>query len=329
MSVFKSKNVVITGAVGTVGKALVNNVFARGAERIIGIDINENELFSAELKNPNVEYYNLDIRNDSETLNSIFRRADIVVHTAACKHVGLSEKSPFQAISTNVTGLQNLTSIAKRNDVEHFLFTSSDKAVNPTNLMGATKLVGEKIVTAAQDQFGGTKFISSRFGNVLGSNGSVVEIFKNQVALGQSLTLTHPDMSRFVMTLQEASSLVLDALEYGIGGETFVPKMPVMMIKDLAEVFYEYYSLKNDIIYIGTKPGEKMFEELNSSEEVRRTIESEHQLIIHPALTQSEKYFKHHGGKLAGRIFSSQSQAAMSKAEILNLLIENELIGKL
>ena len=166
---------------------------------------------------------------------------EIALHAAAVKHVFLCEESPFAAIHANILGTQNIIDAALRTGVERLLLTSSDKAVNPTNVMGTSKLMAERLVSAANahPRLGNQIFASTRFGNVLGSRGSVIPLFIRQIRLGGPVTVTSPDMTRFIMTLDEAVGLVMDSLFLARGGEIFVTKMPVLRIGDLAEVMIE------------------------------------------------------------------------------------------
>ena len=178
-----------------------------------------------------------DVR-DRDKLVQAMRGIDIVLHTAALKHVILCEQSPRDAVQTNIQGVQNLIDAATVNQVERVLFTSSDKAVNPTNVMGTSKLMGERLMTAANAhrRAGGPIFASTRFGNVLGSRGSVIPLFMRQISRGGPVTLTDPEMTRFIMTLREAVHLVMESTFLARGGEVFVTKMPIARIQDLAKV---------------------------------------------------------------------------------------------
>jgi len=220
------------------------------------------------------------------------RHVNIVFHTAAFKHIIFCERSPFEAVQTNIIGVQNVISAAIDNGLEYVNFTSSDKAVNPTSVMGTSKLMGERLMTAASSNYRGVKarFTSTRFGNVLGSRGSVIPIFREQIRKGGPVTLTDKNMTRFIMSINEAVRLVIESMHFAQGGDLFITKMPVIRILDLAEVMikelarvYGHSSEDIRIETIGTKPGEKMYEELMNHEETRRALELERYFVIQPA----------------------------------------------
>lgn len=288
MDKFSGKTVVVTGACGTVGSELVNQLVDSPAERIICLDNNESDLFFLQqqyLSNDRVHCHLADMR-DLESLKLRFQDVHIVLHAAALKHVGLCEDSPNQAVRTNINGTQNVIDAAFVNHVERVIFTSTDKAVNPTNVMGTSKLMGERLITAANEskRNNSTVLASTRFGNVLGSRGSVVPLFKRQIDAGGPITLTDREMTRFIMTLEEASSLVLKSVWLATGGEVFVTKMPVARIEDIALVMRDELGDGNiEIKEIGAKPGEKMYEELLNDEEVRRTFEVDDYFVVLPA----------------------------------------------
>ena len=287
MDKFKGKTVLVTGSCGTVGGELVRQLVESPAAHVVCIDNNETELFF-QLEQyrglGKVSGHLADLR-DRESLKLRMRGVDIVLHAAALKHVGLCEDGPAQAIATNIQGTQNVIDAAQKNGVERVIFTSSDKAVNPTNVMGTSKLMGERLMTAAAETTSnglqmsagkaGTIFASTRFGNVLGSRGSVVPLFRRQIQAGGPVTLTDKQMTRFIMTLEEAVRLVLDSVWLASGGEVMVTKMPIARIEDIAEVMLKALAPGYDIeiTEIGAKPGEKMYEELMNDEEVRRTFE--------------------------------------------------------
>lgn len=296
-SLFQGKSILVTGACGTVGSELVKQLLeddAYAPAEVIGIDNNESQLFFQDqqyLQDDRAHFFVADIRDRDE----LFRKmvgVDIVFHCAALKHVILCERSPEQAVQTNIQGVQNIIAAAQANGVEKVIFTSSDKAVNPTNVMGTSKLMGERLMTAANSnkRAKGPIFASTRFGNVLGSNGSVIPIFHNQIAKGGPLTLTHRDMTRFVMSIEESVRLVIDSALVARGGEVFITKMPVVRIADLAKAMiaelapvHGYKLEEIEIIEIGTKPGEKLYEELMSPEETRRALELQQYFSVLPA----------------------------------------------
>jgi len=294
---FKGKSILVTGSCGTVGSELVKQLLMNevySPKEVIGIDNNESALFFQDqehLEDARAHFYVVDVR-DRDALNNITKSVDIIFHCAAMKHVILSERSPDQCIQTNINGVDNVIFAANTNSVGTVIFTSSDKAVNPTNVMGTSKLMGERLMTAANShkKNNGPVFASTRFGNVLGSNGSVIPIFYNQIANGGPVTLTHRDMTRFVMSIQESVRLVIDSALLAKGGEVFITKMPVLRIEDLAKAMINklaprFGRLPDDIeiIEIGTKPGEKLYEELMSDEETRRSLELDRYFSVTPA----------------------------------------------
>jgi len=294
---WQGKRVLITGVCGTIGAELLEQLSKKNCGYIIGVDNSETELFFLEQKFShfkNIELFLGDLRNKS-SMSRIMRNIDIVLHAAALKHVVLCERSPRDAVETNIQGIMNVIDAAEENGVERLIFTSSDKAVNPTNVMGTTKLMGERLMTAANAHrcnSSDTIYASTRFGNVLGSRGSVIPIFARQISTGSPITLTDKNMTRFIMTLEEAVSLVLESVWHARGGEIFVTKMPVARISDLAQVMLEVLAPKYgyrpsdiEVKVIGSKPGEKMYEELLSEEEMRRTVEMEKFFSILPAFT--------------------------------------------
>lgn len=303
MNFYKNKTILVTGSCGTVGTELINQLLKNnsfGIKKIIGIDINESLIFFQDQKfenNKKANFFVVDIKNEEHLVN-LFDGVDIVFHCAAYKHVAICEKTPEQAVETNIKGIQNVINAAIKNNVKKVIFTSSDKAVNPTNVMGSTKLLGERLITAANANK--TKkypiFISTRFGNILGSNGSVIEIFKKQILAGHPITLTDTEMSRFVMNTEDSIKLILDSAIIGKGGEVFITKMPVIKIKDLAlsmiEIFSEKFGYKTkdiEIKIIGSKPGEKLYEELMNTEETRRAVELNKYFSVLPALRFNNK----------------------------------------
>jgi len=327
MDYFNKKIILVTGACGTIGKGLISKLLDTGIEHVLAIDNNETELFFLRqfyAKNTKITTKYCDI-TDRSSISGLVKSANVVIHAAALKHVAICEDSPVAAIRNNVHGTQNIIDACIEHGIERMTFTSSDKAVNPTNVMGTTKLLGEKLVTAAAHFGSKTIFSSTRFGNVLGSNGSVIPIFQQQLENGQPITLTHEEMTRFVMTKAEACELVLKSVFEANSGETLVTKMKVMRIYDLAvamhQIFHKTESLP-EINIIGTKPGEKLYEELTTSEEIRRTLDDKKYLrIISPFEYQTENFRANFSKE-----YNSASEAVMSDSDITKYLLENRLI---
>jgi len=285
----------VTGSCGTVGAGLVDYLYKTKKDAYIYcIDNNESALFFQEqeyLEDGRVRVFLADIR-DLERLKAVMQGVNVVFHAAALKHVVMCERSPMESVQTNIIGVNNVIQASIESGVKKVIFTSSDKAVNPTNVMGTSKLMGERFMTAANSnhQFGDTIFASTRFGNVLGSNGSVIPIFRKQIEMGGPVTLTDPEMTRFVMSMEQAVKLVVDSAERARGGEVFITKMPVLRIIDLAKMMidelahvYGYDPSSIKINEIGCKPGEKLYEELMSHEETRRAIELDEYFSVLPA----------------------------------------------
>lgn len=292
---FAGKRIIVTGTAGTVGSALVRRLLRTPAAEVRGIDSHENGLFAlaeALRHEPRFHPFICDVRNERK-LSQMFHNMDYCIHAAALKHVGSSERSPFETVQTNIIGVQNVIQAALDNRLARVVLTSSDKAVNPTNVMGTTKLMGERLMTAANAMLGlgaDAVFTSVRFGNVAGSAGSAVPLFCEQIARGGPVTLTDARMTRFVMTLSEAVRLVLKSLRIAHGGEVFVTRMPVVRIVDLvAELIeivaplYRRNPEKIEVCCIGPRPGEKLYEELTTEEELRRTLELDELYAVLPA----------------------------------------------
>jgi len=274
----ENKVVLVTGGGGSIGSELCRQIVKYNPERLVIVDIYENNLYDIE-QELRFNYPKMKIHaivasvRDKKRLNEIFEeyKPYLVFHAAAHKHVPLMETSPLEAIKNNVFGTYNVVNCADEYDVKRFILISTDKAVNPTNIMGATKRLCEMIVQA-KNKVSKTEYAAVRFGNVLGSNGSVVPLFKKQIAKGGPVTVTHQDITRFFMTIPEAVSLVLQAMSYAEGGEIFVLDMgePVK-IYDMAVNLIKLSGLEPNVdIQIkvtGLRPGEKLYEELLMAEE--------------------------------------------------------------
>ena len=285
----KNKVVLITGAAGSIGSELARQCANYSPKKIYLLDQAESPLHELELefnekfKDTAFEVVIADIRN-IERLKHVFNsfQPQIVFHAAAYKHVPMMENNPSESIFTNILGTKNTADLANEFKVERFVFVSTDKAVNPTNVMGASKRIAE-IYIQSLGKKSQTKFITTRFGNVLGSNGSVIPRFKKQIEEGGPITITHPDITRYFMTIPEASQLVLEAGSIGKGGEIFVFNMgKSVKILDLARKMILLSGLKENrdikIIFTGLRPGEKLFEELLADTE--NTLPTHHDQIL-------------------------------------------------
>ncbi len=341
-SILEGKRILVTGACGTIGRELVRQLLEKyGVEELVGIDNNESELFFLEqkfFKYSNTSFFLADIR-DKDKLTRIMKGIHIVFHTAAFKHVILCERSPFEAVQTNIMGAQNVISAAQDNLVERVIFTSSDKAVNPTNVMGTSKLMGERIMTAANSNSRkkGPLFASTRFGNVLGSRGSVIPIFREQIRQGGPVTLTDSDMTRFIMSIKDAVQLVSDSASLIRGGDVFITKMPIIRVQDLAEIMiqelahvYGHKTENIEIKNIGVKPGEKMYEELMNIEETRRAWELPHYFVILPAFSSLYRDIEYEYPEITSKTVSnpyhSGNEKPLTKKELTVFLRDNDLL---
>ncbi len=343
---YNNKNILITGAAGTVGREIVRLLLKCEPEELRLMDNNETEIFFLMEEYAymnNVHCFLGDVR-DFEKVKKLSEGIDIIIHAAAFKHVILSEYNPFDVIQTNIIGVENIIRAANHCGVKYVLFTSSDKAVNPTNVMGTSKLMGEKMITAANalrnKSNNSTIFSSTRFGNVIGSRGSVVPIFMKQIKKGGPVTVTNMRMTRFIMTIEDAAYLVLKSLSLAKGGEVFVTKMPVVRIVDLAKVMidilapkYGYDPSDIEIIEIGAKPGEKLYEELMSEEERARSLQLKDMFVITPAFkaiyATIEYKYPDTVSEYVETTYISANESPMNKDELRRYLIKNRVLEKL
>ncbi|GCD79165.1 hypothetical protein JCM30197_04120 [Schleiferia thermophila] len=277
----RGRVILITGAAGSIGSEILRQVTHYKPKKIVAVDQAESALHEISLElhpyiqklNVSVEFIIADIRDEGRVKN-IFEKykPEIVFHAAAYKHVPLMESNPYEAVKINIFGTKLIADFSVQYGVEKFVMISTDKAVNPTNVMGATKRVAEMYVQSLHQQGSSTQFITTRFGNVLGSNGSVVPLFKKQIEAGGPITITHPEITRYFMTIPEACNLVLEAGAMGNGGEIFVFDMgESVKIVDLAKKMIKLSGLTLgkdiEIVFTGLRPGEKLYEELLADKE--------------------------------------------------------------
>ena len=338
----KDKTVLITGSGGSIGSELCRQIFRCHPAKIILIGHGENSVFNIQqeleqliqiLKNngqsviniPQIYTFIADIRVRSRLEHAFERfKPDVIFHAAAHKHVPLMELNPAEAITNNVIGTRNLLQVALQYNVEHFVMISTDKAVNPTNVMGASKRVAEMLVLQAAKQ-SGKSYVAVRFGNVLGSRGSVVPTFQKQILAGGPITVTHPDICRYFMTIPEAVQLVLQASVLGRGGEVLMLNMgePVKIV-DLAKelIHLSGYEVNKDIdiVFTGLRPGEKLFEELFIEGEEYEKTEHEKLLIVKNASQIIPSYLDITVENLLG-------VAAKNDADSIMLLLSQLVVG--
>lgn len=332
------KKILITGGTGSIGSEILRQVFRYQPAVVRVFSRDEDKQFELQhdfSAQKNIRFLLGDVRDKDRVLRAM-EGIDIVFHLAAMKHVPASEYNPFEAVKTNIIGTQNVVDAAMVHNVERVVYTSSDKAISPTNTMGASKLLAERLISAADYYKGSCRTIFSavRFGNVMGSRGSVIPLFKKQVQQGGPLTLTLPDMSRFMMSIREAVNLTLQAGSKAQGGEIFILKMPVLKLGDLAEVIIEefaplcgYAPGAIAIEQIGLRPGEKMYEELMTQEEAKLAVEFADMFAVTP--TYAEKKYQYAGGRPAEhKSFSSHDAAPLSKQEVRALLERERLLER-
>ena len=292
-----NKTILVSGAAGSIGSEITRQLSKYNPKKLILVDIAESALYEIqqELKSSGFTKFETlvsDVRDDKR-MEFLFKtfRPDRVFHAAAYKHVPLMEENPYEAVRINILGTKNLADLSIKYNVEKFVMVSTDKAVNPTNVMGATKRVAEKYVTSLQGN-GTTKFITTRFGNVLGSNGSVIPLFRKQINQGGPVTLTHKDITRYFMTIPEACQLVLEAGAMGEDGQILIFDMgESVKIYDLAIKMIQLsgfqYPADIDIVVTGLRPGEKLYEELLNVSE--NTLPTHHPKIMIAKVEEVDK----------------------------------------
>lgn len=337
-NLIKGKKILITGGTGSLGQALLKEILLYNPEVVRIFSRDEAKQFEMQQDLglvSNIRFLLGDVR-DAKRLGRAVEDIDIVFHVAALKHVPACEYNPFEAVKTNILGTQNIIEAALEYNVERVVYTGTDKSISPTNTMGATKMVAERLMSSAQFHKGSrrTLFASVRFGNVMGSRGSVIPLFKKQILKGGPVSVTVPEMTRFMMTIREAVQLTMEAARLVIGGEVFVLKMPVIRVRDLAEVLIEDFSPlcgRNpediNIEYIGLRPGEKMYEELMTSEEAEFATEFPSMFAVPPAF--GGKIYQYEEGRPGRKkAYNSHTETPLNKEQLKELLWRHGLLER-
>jgi UDP-N-acetylglucosamine 4,6-dehydratase len=316
--------ILLTGGTGSFGTTFVRRITTQFPSAVVRV-YSRDELKQFEMRatfgDRQVRYLIGDVRDRDRMLRAA-QGCDVIVHAAAMKHVAACEYNPFEAVKTNVNGAQNVVDVAIDARVPIVVNLSTDKAVNPVNLYGATKLCAEKIVVQGNSYAtaSGTKLSCVRYGNVMGSRGSVVPLFREQAATAGRLTITDEAMTRFWITLEQAVDLVLFAVEHASGGEVFVPKIPSMRVVDLAEAVVP--GVPYDVV--GIRPGEKLHEVLLTEDEARHTTEIEGCYVVrpeHPWWVSNPKWVE--GTPVAERfVYSSETNSSWLDVESLRRLLD-------
>ncbi|MCK0470521.1 SDR family NAD(P)-dependent oxidoreductase [Halalkalibacter sp. APA_J-10(15)] len=332
---FTNKKILIIGGTGTIGQSLIKQILLDNPTvvRVFSRDeykqYHMNNLYG---NRNNIRFCIGDVR-DYDRVFSAMEDIDYVFHLAAMKHVPSCEYNPFEAVQTNVLGTNNVIKAAIAHDVKKVIFTSSDKAISPTNTYGATKLTAERLISAAEYSKGKGKtiFASVRFGNVMGSRGSVIPFFKKQLIENKKMTVTDRNMTRFMMTLSQATNLTIQALKEARGGEVFVLKMPVLVLDDLVDVIINETCKKNQlkkeeitVEYIGLRTGEKLYEELMTYDESLIAWELLEMFVI-PGHKQTNTAYENAKRAKPGT-YRSSKEISIDKKEIRHLLINENLI---
>lgn len=326
---FQDKIILITGGTGSWGYELVRQLLKENPKEIRIFSRNENNqviMKRAFQHHSKLKFIIGDIR-EKRSLTEALKNVDYVFHLAALKHVTVCEEQPYEALKTNVIGTKNVIEAAIENKVKKVIYISTDKAANPANFYGITKSIGERLIIHANLISSHTTFVCIRAGNVLGSNGSVVHIFKQQILNSQKISITDKNMTRFFLTLEEAISLLFKAAKESVGGEIFVMKMPSCRIQDLAKVLGTAYGKEVEFEELGVRPGEKIHEILFSEYEAQNTVVyDENYFVILPKihLQQIEERY-HQFPRVEIKSYAS-NEHLMTHDEILQMLKKGKFV---
>ena len=332
---FDGKKVLITGGTGSLGQALTKHLLKKNVDTIRILSRNESKQIEMEsnFNDDRLRFLLGDVR-DAERLSRAFEDVDIVFHAAALKHVPVIEYNPFEAIKTNVIGSQNVIDACLDNNVSKAICVGTDKAVSPLNTYGATKLLMEKLFVTASNYLNKerhkTKFIALRYGNVLGSSGSVIPKFIEQIKNKKNITITDPNMTRFSITMDDALDFIVRAAELGKGSEIFLPKLRAYTISDVKSSLFELLENTGENV-IGIRPGEKIDEILISTDEIRHGWEYENMYLIadNTNLSKDEQQTLYPGIKPIENMetYSSKNAEKIPKEELKNIIKKSNLLS--
>ena len=323
---FENKKILITGGTGSLGISLTQRILKENPNSIRILSRNENNQISMSRKFPNEDRFHIGDIRDKERLIRSMEGVDVVIHTAALKHVDIIEYNPFESIKTNVIGTQNVIDACHYAGVKMAVGISTDKAVSPLNVYGATKLLTEKLFVSASNYVDKiqhpTNFVAIRYGNVLGSSGSVLPRFIELINSKKNIEITDPEMTRFTITMDDALEFIVNSMIKSKGSDTFVPKLKAYNIMDLKDALFEILG-KTDYVITKIRPGEKLAEVLIGTDEIRNTLESKSDYVITQGIDTSkqlnEKYpnYKTVEGM---QIFSSENANKVSKKELIKMI---------
>jgi len=329
---FKNKILLITGGTGSFGNAVLHRFLNTdiGEIRIFSRDEKKQEDMRIALNDSKLKFYIGDVRN-YDSIDSAMTGVDLVFHAAALKQVPSCEFYPLEAVRTNILGAENVLNAAGRNNVKKVIVLSTDKAVYPINAMGLSKAMMEKLMVAKSrtSSATGTVFCATRYGNVMASRGSVIPLFVKQIKEGKAITITDPNMTRFLMSLEDSVDLVQYAYSHAVSGDIFIQKAPASTIMDLAVALKEIFHADNEIKIIGTRHGEKLYESLVTREEMARAVDKGGFFRI-PADSRDlnyNKYFVEGELEIArSEDYTSHNTHRLSVAEVKNLLLKLDYI---
>ena len=334
MKILKNKVIMITGGTGSFGSIAAKKFLKSNVKeiRIFSRDEKKQDDMRLLLKNKKLRFYIGDVRN-LESIDYAIKGVDYIFHAAALKQVPSCEFYPMEAIRTNILGTENVMNSALKNKVKKMIVLSTDKAVYPINAMGMTKAIMEKIMIAKARICSkkDTIFCATRYGNVMTSRGSVIPLFINLIKTGKPITITDPNMTRFLMSLEESVDLVLHAFEFGKQGDIFVQKSSSATILDLAKSLKEIFSVKNDIKIIGTRHGEKLYESLLSREEmaVAKNIDKYYKIPMDDRDLNYEKYFSEGQKNISSyKDYTSHNTKKLNLINLKKLLLKLEVVKK-